>query len=305
MNRPNVFVLARSKKYKSCWSAYITKALNRAGIRAYRVTPGYVPRVAPENCKVLINYGTSMLPIWWNRLPDDCIILNHPDQVHTSANKIAMMRAFDAVCPEHTLQWCETIEQAQAYIDAGETVVARTLINSHSGRGIVLSPPCPLPEARLYTVLCRRRGLREYRVFMNEGKFVNVAQKKRKTLRKLLEFLTPEQALTWWDSRERQVIRCWDNGWAFCHNNLDVPADDPVFAEIAEYTGKLLTWGCVDVLVDTNTKQWYMVEINSAPGLDAGNTQQMFVDMFIDIALRAGIEQGPYDLNNFKEFTYA
>jgi hypothetical protein len=231
-------------------------------------------------------------------LPDDCVILNRPDQVKVSVDKIMMQQKFEELCPGKHLEYGLNRMDAQAYLDRGETVVARTLISSHSGRGIVLSPPNPLPDARLYTVLKRRRGLREYRVFLNEGKLMDVVQKKRKSPAKLLELRdcrTPEQARTWWDDRERQVIRCWDNGWAFCHNNLDC-TDDAVFEEVAETAARILTWGCVDVLIDSRTKEFYMVEVNSAPGLDAGNTQHAFINAFLDIGHRIGIME--FDSNS-------
>jgi len=283
MDNPQVFVLARSKRWTMCWSAFITRRLNALGVDAYRVTPNHVPKYRPERVKLLINYGTSTTPVWWDRLPRDCVILNHPDQVKVSCDKVKMQQAFEEVAPGHHLDYYLDIDNAQEAIDAGETIVARTLVSSHSGRGIVLCPPAPLPSARLYTVLKRRRGLREYRVFMNEGKLVDVVQKKRKSRRKLLEFLSPSEADVWWDSRIRQVVRAWKNGWSFCHNDMDV-TDPAVFEEIASATAKLLTWGCVDVLIDTATKEWYLVEINSAPGLDAGNTQGMFVDAFARLA---------------------
>jgi hypothetical protein len=251
-----------------------------------------MPKYRPENVKLVINYGCSTLPTWWYRLPSDCKILNHPDQVGVSANKIRMQQAFATLCPNKFLEFFLHKGEAQAAIDEGKTVIARTLISSHSGRGIVMSPPEPLPDARLYTVLKRRRGLREYRVFMSDGKFMDVVCKKRKGREKLIEMgISEDEAATWWDDRKRQVIRCWDNGWAFCHNNL--PMDDQsVFDEIAEHTARLLTWGCVDVLIDSRTKEWYMVEINSAPGLDAGNTQHVYIESFRELAKQHGIPEG-------------
>jgi hypothetical protein len=211
--------------------------------------------------------------------------MNHPDQVKVSCDKVLMQQAFEELCPDHHLEFCNLRGDAQHFIDEGKTVVARTLTRSHSGRGIVLSPPNPLPDARLYTVLKRRPGLREYRVFLWDGKFMDVVQKRRKSIRKLVDdgICSEREADTWWDSRERQVIRAWKNGWAFCHNELDIPPDEQVFADIARKASELLGWGCVDVLINQhNFDEWYLVETNSAPGLDAGNTQSMFTDAMVE-----------------------
>ena len=284
-----IFVLCRSKRSNRTWSAYIARRLTALGYDAYRVTPDAVPMHRVENARLIINYGTGRTPIWWSRVHPDCVVLNDPSQVRVSVNKIEMQRALERECSGHHLDYYLSKEAAQQAIDNGETIVARTLLSSHSGNGIVLSPPDPLPDARLYTVLKRWPGLREYRIWFKEGKMMDVVCKKRKGRASLLEFCTPEEADSWWNSRFRQVVRAWKNGWAFCHNNLPVD-DNALFTEIAETASRILTWGCVDVLIDNN-KQWYIVETNSAPGLDAGNTQTMFIESFIESAQRLGINR--------------
>jgi len=287
--KPEVAVLARSKRFKACWSAFIVRQLNARGIHAWRVTPGHNPKYRPEDFKLVINYGTSHTPIWWDRLSPDCVVLNTPEQVGVSANKVKMFRAISELVPENCLEYFFDKDEAEEAIREGKTVIARTLLSSHSGRGIVMSPPDPLPDANLYTVLKRGPRLREYRVFMANGQFKDVVCKKRKGREKLLEMgVSPGEADTWWNNRMRQVVRCWDNGWAFCHNNLPM-SDQRVFDEIALKTSRLLTWGCVDVLIDSSSKEWYMVEINSAPGLDAGNTQTSYLDSFEESALWLGV----------------
>lgn len=279
-----VFLLAKGRA-KSYWSSVMARLLTRAGVDVWLVTPNVNPRYSPENCKLLINWGVSVKPIWWHRLPDDCKILNHPAVVGVSVNKVKMMQAFMENSPEHCLRFYTTSDAAQCGIDErNEVIVARTLTQSHSGRGIVLSPPDPLPEARLYTVLKREQGLREYRVFFIDGEKLAVVQKKRKGRTKLLEMATPTEVETWWQSRYRQVVRSWRNGWAFVTRSLDVPASDPVFDEIASEASRIIEWGCVDVLVHTETKRWYFVETNTAPGLKSEATRHMLRDKFADIS---------------------
>lgn len=290
MFNPLVAVLCRGKRFKRSWSAYITRRLNREGIHTWRVTPTHVPHYAPENFKVIINYGTGTEPIWWDRVSRDAIVLNPPSQVRVSAHKTRMMNEFARRIPGHHLDYTTSRDTAQGMVDDGATMVSRTLLTSHSGRGIVLSPPEPLPDARLYTKLKRGRNIREYRVFLYDHQLIDVVQKKRKGTEKLLEMgVAPADVDSWWQDRQRQVVRSWPNGWAFCHNNLNVPADSEVFADIANACGRMLSWGCVDVLVDHETLEWWAVEINSAPGLDAGNTQDMFISRFINTAAEQGI----------------
>lgn len=260
------------------WSSILQRKLRRRGVDAVMATIDRYPAADLDDCEVLVNYGCSLAPVWWDELPSHCRVFNTPAQVAVSADKIKMMKKFMETIPGHHLEFYTDKADAQAALDSGKTIVARGLIRSHSGRGIQLCPPSTLPDARLYTVLKRASGLREYRVFLWDGKAIAVVQKKRKGRDKLLEMAPPHEVETWWESRIRQVVRSWNNGWAFITRSLDVPADDPVFSTIAESVAPLLGWGCVDVLVGTRTKNWWVVEINSAPGLRSETTQELFME---------------------------
>jgi len=303
MFSPEVFVLARGKQCKNCISAQITKRLNRAGVQAYRVTPNATPKYRPENVKLVINYGVSAVPTWWNRLPTDCVIKNNPVQVNVSSNKVLMTTAMREVFGDaNILPSTESKEVAEQWLAQGDTVVTRTILSGHSGAGIVLSPPQVLPYARLYTKLIRRRGLREYRLYMYDGRFIDIVQKKRMSDGKLVRdgWCSADDVARWW-TRTREVIRSYFNGWAFCHENLDVN-DIELFEDIARQTANLINWGCVDLLIDSRTRQWYAIETNTAPGLDGETTFGTFIDMMVDTALEQGCSKQPYNQANYREY---
>ena len=271
---PRVFVLARAKATRRCWSAFITRRLNALGVRAYRVVPNTTPKYRPERVGFVINYGCSTVPEWLDRLPNDCVWFNTPDEVRVSANKVLMMRALPS---QYTLGWTENKQDAAQYIGEGATMVARTLISSHSGKGIVLSPPDPLPDAKLYTVLKRHTGLREYRIWFSGGEVLDVACKKRwRTERLRLAGIDP-------DDRLGQVVRAHRYGWVFTRNDMPV-TDNDVFTSVVRVARELLSWGCVDVLIDTETKAWTIVEINSAPGMSDRRTRESIMGSLVRVA---------------------
>lgn len=275
-----VFVLARNKRSNRVYSYYLTEALIAAGIDAYRVTPTHCPLHRPEDAKMVINYGVSAMPIWWDRLPQGCLLLNHPEHVGVSAHKLHMMFGMEHVFgAEHMLEGYTSRDAAQQAIDNGKVIMARTKLTSHSGKGIVISPPDELPDARLYTVVRRGRNVREYRIFYVLGKVVGAVCKRRKSPATLVAQGTPPAlARTWWDDVYHTHVRAWKNGWTFSGN---LPVDDPaLLSDIAGRAGRMLPWGVVDVLIDTETKQWWAIEVNSAPALDAGLTMEGFVNEF-------------------------
>ena len=269
---PRVFILARTTN-RRCWSGFLERRLRRLGIPIYRCTPDCVPKYRPERVKLVINYGCGTTPAWWDRLHPECVVLNTPEEVSVSANKVRMM---EALPPNDTLSFTKDKATAQQHIDDGCTIVARTLLSSHSGRGIVVSPPAELPDAKLYTVLQRKRGLREYRVWFTGGEVLDIACKRRwRTERLIAAGIDP-------NDRIGQIIRAHRYGWAFTRNNL--PCSNPlVFEAITRVAKDLLAWGCVDVLIDTETENWVIVETNSAPGMSDKRTRDAIVGSFVRI----------------------
>ena len=271
MFRPTVFILCRSKR-RSNWSALLDRRLTALGVPVWRATPNALPKYSLERVKLVINYGTGTTPIWWDRLPDDCVILNAPEQVDVSAHKIRMQ---DALPEGHRLPYFTTKVEAQEVIDAGGTIVSRTLLKSHSGRGIVLSPYDELPEARLYTQLIHGDTIKEYRLWFGPEGMLDVAQKKRWRTERLREAgIDPEDYYA-------RMIQAWDNGWVFAHLNMACN-NTALFSTIVLEAQKILTWGCVDVLIDHESENWWIVETNSAPGMASTRTTDALLSCFMN-----------------------
>jgi len=101
---------------------------------------------------------------------------------------------------------------AQSWLDAGKTVVARMLLNSSCGKGIIIREPGqPVPfntmgDAPVYTVYKKKK--REFRVHVFKDTVVSVVEKRKKT--------------GWTDQRDTKV-RNLANGYIFCQEVTNEP----------------------------------------------------------------------------------
>lgn len=272
----NVGLLVRQKT--KGWSRYLRRVLSRAdGISAWRVTPDAVPNYRPENFRVMVNYGTGTWPEWAERLPDGVVWLNTPSQVRYSSNKVQMFEALSRG-GVRTVPFFTSKDAALAAQQDGRTIVARTVLNGTKGAGIVVCPPgTALPQAHLYTGLIRRRGIREYRVWFVGDTVVDVACKMRYTPERLAEIGVDP------DDREKQLIRAHHNGWVFARELPAQPRDWEGWEQITQAVraANILEWGCIDLLVNSKSGKWWVLEVNSAPGMSDRRTREALRDAIV------------------------
>lgn len=205
----------------------------------------------------VINWGsTTAAPFSrWGSLP----VINSARAVGLAANKVA---AFMALTRQGvmTVPWTTIASHAASWSQCGATVVARTLVNSSQGRGIVLvQPGTPMAHAPLYTKYIPR--CHEYRVHVAFGKVIDYAKKRRSNGAEINEF-----------------IRSHDNGWVFCRENVSLPSivESECKAAIAALG---LDFGAVDVLYKEMDNRAWVLEVNTAPGLE-GSTLTKYIEAF-------------------------
>ena len=204
-------------------------------------------RFRPAGNKVLVNWG-------WDELPAHVLgcgrIINNPAQNNYSGNKLTFFqRCGDNV---NTVPWTGSKVEAEAWIDEGAKVVCRTVLRGHSGEGIVLAETKEaLVDCQLYTKYIPKRN--EYRVHVVNGR-IFVQRKARDTS-------IPNDNVNW-------QIRNHQNGFIFAINeNHEVPqgVTDEANAAIRFFG---LDFGAVDVVWNEKSSKAYVLEINTAPGLE-------------------------------------
>ncbi len=233
-----------------------------------------------SNDKVVINWGCSNLPEEVRK----CQVINKPEAVAICADKLKFFNHIslwneeayqkgthrqDAVfIPEYTIDQ----NLALRWVQSGHTVVARTILNGHSGEGIVLidgdtdvdNPTRRIVKAPLYTVYKKKKS--EYRVHVVGGEAKDVVRKARRQD-------VPDDQINW-------KIRNHANGFVFSRNQAlgEVPAK--VLQQAVNAVKACgLDFGAVDIIYNDANKQVYVLEINTAPGME-GETVDIYARVF-------------------------
>lgn len=211
---------------------------------------------------LVINWGSSHIPAWAN---EDSHILNCPLRVGVAGNKLLTFQSL-ATTPDVNLpEWTVDNDLAADWFDGGVIVVARETLIGHSGAGIVLYDPSVLEdfdaEYPLYTKYIKKAG--EYRVHVAFGKVIDVQQKRKRT-----DF----------DGTVNTQIRSHQNGWVYCRENIVEPTELRTQAILAVETLGL-DFGAVDIIYNRHHNKCYVLEVNTAPGLE-GATLVSYTNAF-------------------------
>jgi hypothetical protein len=225
--------------------------------------------------KTVINWGFS------GDLPDEVMkcgrVLNKASAVRAVSNKLSFFqRVSDAInngepAPRTPL-WTRDKEVVAAWLADGKTAFARTILNAHSGRGIVdvISPEtlAPVPDGTLFTQYVPKK--QEWRIHVGHTGEAFLIQRKayRAPDRGILDPIIPN-----WR------IRNHDNHFVFERNHDRRPHQDIVEQAKLAIRCFGLDFGAVDVVFNERREQAYVLEINTAPGVE-GTTVEDYVDMF-------------------------
>lgn len=211
--------------------------------------------------KVILNWGstnTSVGPGKW---------INRPDKVAIATNKLTAFQKFQDG-NVRTVPWTTEQGVAQGWLAEGKTVVARTVLNGSEGRGIVIVKPGDiLPQASLYTQYVKK--IAEYRVHVMSGQVLDIQQKVKRSNE---------------DNRDFHV-RNTANGFVFKRNGVVIPPDC-VAQSLLAVRALGLDFGAVDVIWNAHKQEAYVLEVNTAPGIEGTTVQKYKEGLERLIALR-------------------
>lgn len=149
-------------------------------------------------------------------------------------------------------------------------VVARTLTNSHEGRGIVIfnrEEETP-PSAPLYTEYIPKK--KEFRVHVWNSEVIDVSEKRKKK---------------GFEEDRNTKIRNIANGYVFCRNDIrEPPGLRAVACDAVRSLGR--TYGAVDVIWNESKDRCFVLEVNARPGIE-GTTVEKYVE-----AILKGVSNG-------------
>lgn len=237
-------------------------------------------KFVPGKYRRVINWGSSSCP--W-----DC--LNGDNYVAIAGNKLSFFQyVTGSESPGNDLprfpQWTTSREVAQGWLGGSNqhttgfrctAVVARQTLTGHSGAGIVITEKGgEVPAAPLYVEYVPKDA--EYRIHVFNGEVIDVQRKVRNPT---------EEPRDW-------RVRSHDNGFIFTRStadgrrHADICPPDVVQQAQKALASSGLTFGGVDVIWNKKREKAYVLEINTACGLE-GDTPRIYAD-----AIRKYYNQG-------------
>ena len=222
-------------------------------------------RYVGNDRKTVINWGCA------GALPEQVLrsrVLNKPEAVARVSNKLKFFLSCNEVAvapriPEFTTTSCVV----QGWLEAGRKVVARTVLNGHSGEGIVVleGEGVDIPDAPLYTVYVPKKEEWRLHVLKNADELTIIDMQRK--------IRDPEYpGVPDWN------VRSHANGFIFARN-VEPPNPDVLRQALLALDVSGLDFGAVDVVWNQQSGQAYVLEVNSAPGL-TGTTITSYADAF-------------------------
>lgn len=213
----------------------------------------------PEQYRTVINWGNSSVIVARKGVK----IINQPGAVAIATNKHAafvQMRDKQVSIPDFA---------TKPPNGSNDIWLARTIVTGSGGEGIVVVRPGEaFPAAPLYVKYIQKTL--EWRMHVVDGKVIFVQQKKRKS--------DAEQ------DKDQKLIRNYDNGWVFCPIELDQATDEFKAEAVKAIKAVGLDFGAVDMIAGKKDGKPYILEINTAPGLESPGLIEAYKNAFLDLA---------------------
>jgi len=203
-------------------------------------------------------------------------MINRIGSVSTAANKLLTFQELakypDIPIPEFTTD--EVV--AMDWLLEGISVVSRCVLTGHSGAGIHINNP-PTEEEERYNYarydgvhlaplyVQYKKKQHEYRVHVIRSGVnfdVDVQQKRKRRD-------TPNENVDY-------KVRNHANGWVYCRDDISPPEGIQELS-MRVIQALVLDFGAVDIIWNEHYNQMYVLEVNTAPGLE-GQTLDFYVD---------------------------
>lgn len=227
----------RSKSVRALKQKLGAKSIKLEGSR-YQHRPGHL----------VINWGNGSCPY-------PC--LNVPNAVIQGSNKVRFSQILNGVEGVQIVPFTTSKDEAKKW----KLVVVRHLTRASGGKGIQLVNPKEeeIPNAPLYQKYVKKKS--EFRIHVFQGRVIHIQQKRRRN-----DIENPN-----WK------VRNHENGFVFSIYDVD-PVPQSVHDMCVKAAQQLgLDFGAFDVLWNAHENKYYLLEVNTAPGLE-GTTLDRYSD---------------------------
>jgi len=219
-------------------------------------------KVKDNNEIAIVNWGSGACPFKVAK------VINAPTKVAVSSNKLKTFQVLEGNKEVRIPPFTTDLEVAKSWItDKNWKVAVRSLLNANGGRGLsIASTVQELSKAPLYVRYVPKAG--EYRVHVVNGVVIRCQKK-----------VMPRGKVP----QGEWAIRNHENGFIFqLARGGDVP-DKQVFDQaIAACAALGLDFGGVDVIWNEASGKAYVLEVNTAPGIEGG-TVTAYANAFKDM----------------------
>lgn len=229
-----------------------------------RVKHGPTSKFRGGRGKAIINWGAGTLP---DQVAACEKIYNPPQAIRNASNKLKSFELF-AQNGVSIPQFFKTKAESHEFMveNPGVSIVARTVLNGHSGAGIVIvDNVAALVDAPLYTAYVKKS--QEYRYHVFAGQVVDIQRKARKNG-------VPDDQVNW-------KVRNLDGGFIFAREGV-VESPEAGAQAILACRSLGLDFGAVDLIYNERENKYYVLEVNTAPGL-AGTTLEGYARRFSEV----------------------
>ena len=202
--------------------------------------------------RIVINWGSGNID---NKQVFKCRLINHPDDVTIASNKLFFFSLLGQ--REWLPEWTTDREVAEKWAKEEKAiVVCRTILTGHSGVGIVMANAIDeMADAHLYTRYIPK--IDEYRVHVFSEAVIDIQ-------RKAIRTDIPIEQVNW-------RIRSHNNGFIYMRKGIEKLSYLSTLKELALETIDRcsLDFGAVDIIYNEKRNKCYVLEVNTAPGLEA------------------------------------
>jgi glutathione synthase/RimK-type ligase-like ATP-grasp enzyme len=208
--------------------------------------------------RAVVNWGNST-PL---QVGADVKVYNAPSYIVRASNKLTALQ----IMQRDGVRVPEFFDSKAAVpAERKDIYLARTALTGSCGVGIhVVRAEDVVPDAPLYVKYIKK--LDELRLHVAFGKVIFLQYKKRQS--------EAEQ------TADQKLIRNHGNGWVFCPRPVEeAPADSAAQAVLAvQALG--LEFGAVDIVVGKKDNMPYVLEVNTAPGIESPTLSTAYQQAF-------------------------
>lgn len=228
----------------------LQKSIINTGHKCLRVRPDS-RTYRPKPTDRIIYYGGSTANFQSNFVINPCRTLAN--------NKLETFKKLKEANLS-TVPWTTDREEATRWYFNNIPFMSRATLTGHSGQGITIFDKKPddwekysgdIPLAPLYTKYVKKTY--ECRVHVYKGRVIDAQIKRKRTTNVEMEADT--------------YIRNAHTGWVYCRDNF-TPDQRAINLSIAACNACNLTFGAVDLIYNQHYNEFYILEINTAPGLE-------------------------------------